>query len=316
MKDYIEAILHQDVQILPYEKITRLPLAYRSGFHFSRMFIGGQEALIAAPLENLSLSILRKQHRQIEIYTGLPCVLYLKEMNYYSRDAMLEEGIPFVWENHQIYLPFIGTLLDDTKGKTVRTCERISYLTQKMLLMALYQGWQRMNVTRVAALLGVSKMSVTRCFDEMEAMNIPYLMIRSRARNISADSDKKMMWETIKPVLRNPVIASFGLKEEPDIMLPMSGTMALAHYSMLDDEKYPILAITKKNLTDMNISGDKITLAGDAPGCVIQEVGYYIPFEDSRAVDPLTVALSLSEDELSDPRISMAVDEMLEEHVW
>ena len=185
-----------------------------------------------------------------------------------------------------------------------------------MLLMALYQGWQRMNVTRVAALLGVSKMSVTRCFDEMEAMNIPYLMIRSRARNISADSDKKMMWETIKPVLRNPVIASFGLKEEPDIMLPMSGTMALAHYSMLDDEKYPILAITKKNLTDMNISGDKITLAGDAPGCVIQELGYYIPFEDSRAVDPLTVALSLSEDELSDPRISMAVDEMLEEHVW
>ena len=75
MKDYIEAILHQDVQILPYEKITRLPLSYRSGFHFSRMFIGGREVLIAAPVEKLSLSILRKQHRQIEIYTGLPCVL-------------------------------------------------------------------------------------------------------------------------------------------------------------------------------------------------------------------------------------------------
>lgn len=147
MKNYIEAILHQDVQILPYEKITRLPLAYRSGFRFSRMFIGGQEVLIAAPLEKLSLSILRKQHRQIEIYTGLPCVLYLKEMNYYSRDAMLKEGIPFIWENHQIYLPFMGTLLDDTKRKAVRTCTRISYLTQKMLLMALYQGWQRMNVT-------------------------------------------------------------------------------------------------------------------------------------------------------------------------
>jgi hypothetical protein len=32
-------------------------------------------------------------------------------MNYYSRDKMLEEGIPFIWENKQIYMPFLGILL-------------------------------------------------------------------------------------------------------------------------------------------------------------------------------------------------------------
>jgi hypothetical protein len=45
-------------------------------------------------------------------------------------------------------------------------------------------------------------------------------------------------------------------------------------------------------------------------------MGYQIPFEDGSAVDPLTIVLGMGEEELSDPRVSMAIDEMLEEHVW
>lgn len=56
--------------------------------------------------------------------------------------------------------------------------------------------------------------------------------------------------------------------------MPMSGTMALAHYSMLDEGVHPILAMTKKELTRMNITGDKLAPAGEVPGCVIQEIGY------------------------------------------
>ncbi len=316
MKEYIETVLHQNIQISPYEEVQRMPLALRSGFHFYVMNIGGQDALVAAPDQKIPFPTLRKQHRQLEMYSSLPCVLYLREMNYYSRDAMLKEGIPFVWEGHQIYLPFIGTLINENKRQAIRACPRISFLTQKLLLMALYQGWQRVTVTKAAELLGVSKMSGTRCFDELEALDIPYLTVRNRARNIAADTEKRVMWETLKPILRNPVLTVYALKERPDIELPMAGTMALAHYSMLDEEKYPILAVTKKNLAELSITGNRLAPAGEVPGCIIQEIGYQIPYENGAAVDPLTVALSLSDDELSDPRISMAVDEMLEGHVW
>ena len=173
-----------------------------------------------------------------------------------------------------------------------------------------------LNTDQAAELLGVSKMSVTRCFDELEALGVSYLTIRSRARNITADPDKKAMWEQIRPILRNPVIAIYTLNKKPDIELPMAGTMALSYYSMLDEGKYPILAVTKKKLAEIHISGDMLTVAGEDPGCIIQEIGYQIPFENGSAVDPLTLILSLSEEDLSDPRISMAVDEMLEEHVW
>lgn len=316
MKEYIANILHRDVQIEPYRDAERLPLSYRSGYDLSRMKIGGQEALLAVPTEKMPLATLRKQQHQMEIYTGLPCVLYLRDMNYYSRDTMLKEGMPFVWEGHQIYLPFIGTLLDDNPRQAAATGGQISYLTQKMLLTALYQSWRRVTVTKAAEILGVSKMSITRCFDELEAISIPYLTVRSRARNLSADKDKRAMWEALRPVLRNPVITAYALKEMPPIVLPMSGTMALAHYSMLNESEYPVHAMTKKEMNNIDISGNNLVPAGELPGCLIQKMGYHIPFGDGLAVDPLTTALSINEEEMADPRVSMAIDEMLEEHVW
>ena len=66
----------------------------------------------------------------------------------------------------------------------------------------------------------------------------------------------------------------------------------------------------------MNVSSENWVPAGEDPGCIVQELGYYIYFQDGKAVDPLTAALSLTEEALTDPRISIAVDEMLEKHVW
>ena len=266
--------------------------------------------------EKTPLAALRKQQHQLMIYTGLPCVLYMTDMNYYTRDVLLEEGIPFVWEGHQIYLPFIGALLDDHRRQAVTTCAQISYLTQRLLLTALYQGWQKVTVTKASKLLAVSKMSITRCFDELEAFNVPYLTVRSRARSISADTDKKVMWENLQGILRNPVITSYALRKLPERNFPLSGLTALAHYSMLDDGEFQVYAITKKDLSAAGITNDILAPFGENPVCIIQELGYQIPFGNGDAVDPLTVVLSISEEEKTDPRVSKAIDEMLEAYVW
>lgn len=315
-KEYIEKILCQNVQILPYKNIEGLPLIIKNSYVLNQMLIGTQIILLAAPIEKISLVTLRKQYHQLSVYTGLSCALYMKEMNYYTRDVLLKEGIPFVWEGHQIYMPFIGVLLNDYQRHPIRTCTQISFLTQKMLLSALYQNWQSITVTQASKILEVSKMSITRCFDELEALDVQYLSVNNRSRKISADNDKKAMWQNIRPILRNPVIKSYALSQIPDISLPLSGQMALSHYSMLDEEDYPVYAITKKDVKNINLSNDQLALAGETPRCVIQKLGYWICYGDGKAVDPLTVALSISEEEKTDPRISLAIDEMLEENVW
>jgi hypothetical protein len=37
---------------------------------------------------------------------------------------MLEEGIPFVLENSQVYMPFLGMLLRPNETRTIKPCSR------------------------------------------------------------------------------------------------------------------------------------------------------------------------------------------------
>ncbi|MGN0715320.1 MAG: MarR family transcriptional regulator, partial [Anaerovoracaceae bacterium] len=182
MKEYLERILHQDIQLSDYKEINKLPLACRNTCDLQVMRIGNQECILAVPLETLNLTELRKQQRLLERFSGHYCALYLSNMNYYAKDKMIEEGIPFVWENHQIYLPFLGILLNQNDGRNPRNCEQISFLTQKLILIAIYENWKGVTVTQAAERLSVSKMSVTRCFDEIQVLGLPYLKIKNRAR--------------------------------------------------------------------------------------------------------------------------------------
>ena len=46
------------------------------------------------------------------------------------------------------------------------------------------------------------------------------------------------------------------------------------------------------------------------------KVGYWIESGDGTKIDPLSTALSISEEDKKDPRVEKAIEEMLEEYVW
>ena len=85
--------------------------------------------------------------------------------------------------------------------------------------------------------------------------------------------------------------------------------------SMLAEGEYPILALTKREFHSLNLSANKFVPAGELPKCVVHKTGYWIPFAEGEAIDPLSTVLSLDADERADPRVSMAIDEMLEKYV-
>ncbi len=279
-------------------------------------FISGQMTLLAEPVEHETLSVLKKQHRQLELYTGLRCILVLKNISNYARESMVKEGVPFIWKEHQVYLPFLGMLLDSTKGRTVPRCEKISFLTQRLLITALYQSWEEVTVTKAAGMLGVTKTAVSHCFDELEAINMPYLSVKNRARKLTIAKDKQMAWENMRDNLRNPVIATYALKVCPVANLLMGGLTALARYSLLGEPSCPTFAVSKKAISSLKITKSMLAAAEDIPACILQEIGYQIDFGGGIAIDPLSLVLSLSNEEKEEPRISLAVDEMLERYAW
>lgn len=172
---YIEKVLHCPVVIQEYTTSKKLPPVISNNYKLKTVVIDGRKCIFAEPSADISLSAIRKQQKILENLTGMICVLELPKINGYAKERLIEEGIPFVIQEKQIYLPFLGVALSREDERIIKPCERISFLTQKLLLTSIYEKWEDVSVTKAAERLSVAKISVTRCYDEIEALGLPYI---------------------------------------------------------------------------------------------------------------------------------------------
>ena len=264
--------------------------------------------------ETRPVIMLRRDRAKVEKITGLNCAIFLDRTTFYIKEKLLEEGIPFVPKGKQVYLPFIGYLLSNANERELTPVYLISFLTQKMLLVAIYERWNEVKVSEAAERLSVSRKSASRCFDELEYLNIDVLGMKGKSRVINVPDDRKEFWKENIGILRNPVIRKFVLRE--DIKLEKkAGISALCEYSLLSDNAYPTYAVTKKKLKASGVKMEKQASVSEDIGCVVLELGYFIDFFGKGLQDPLSVALSLTREE-QEERVKISVNEMLEEYVW
>ena len=316
MKDFLEHTLRQSVSIEETEYLNdKLPLAYRGRYNFYKVRTNGQSWIAIRPKSDASLVMLRKDRAKIEKAANLNCAIFLDSTSFYIKEKLVEEGIPFVLKEKQVYLPFIGLLLSNENKRDIAPVHLISFLTQKVIFVAIYEKWENVTVSEASIKLGVTKMSISRCFDEIEYLNVDILGMKGKSRVITVPVDIKKLWDDIQSVLRNPVIARYELAE--NIQLDKkAGISALCEYSLLSDNDYPTYAITKKEIATIGIRKMKQVYPGEEIGCVVLELGYFVDFENKGTEDPLSVALSITEIEKQDERVSISIREMLEEYVW
>ena len=316
MKEFLEKYLKKTITIAEEQQLfNKLPLQYKGRYHLYKASLGGHEWIIAVPKSKTVLADLRRDQKQISCAAGLDCVLYLEAANAYARKAMLEEGIPFIVEGKQIYMPFLGLMSSETAARTVGPVRKISFLTQKLILTAIYEKWSNVNVTEAARLLGVSKMSASRCFDEMEYLQVPLIAENNGRRNISAAGPAKETWEEVKEFMVNPVIRRFELTEDIGLQF-RAGLSALAELSLLSENECPVYGVLKKDLAKNRIKDIRQAGWQDEKKSIVLELGYIIDFQGKGVMDPLSIALCLTGDELEDARINSSIQEMLEEYVW
>ena len=316
MKEYLEKTLRQQVSIKANNSLCdKLPLAFKGRYYFFDIETNGMHWIAIKPKADAGLVTLRKDRAKVQAAAGLNCAIFMDSTTCYIKEKMIEEGIPFVLADKQVYLPFIGYLLTSFGERDITPVQLISYLTQKLILTAIYEKWDKVTVSEAAVRLGVTKTSVTRCFDEIEYLSIDILDAKGKSRAITVSEDRKQLWEKLQSVLRNPVIARYELRE--DLLLDKkAGITALSEYSLLSDNDYPTYAITKKEITNTGIKKMKRVRRGEEIGCVVLELGYFIDFDNKKIEDPLSVVLSLSGEEKQDERVCISIDEMLEGYVW
>ena len=132
----------------------------------------------------------------------------------YARKSSIFQDNQLIYLTLTVFLPFIGYLLSKENERELAPVYLISFLTQKMLLMAIYERWNEVKVSDAAKRIGVSTKSASRCFDELEYLNIDVLGMKGKSRVINIPNDRKQVWQQIENVLRNPVIRRFVLRED------------------------------------------------------------------------------------------------------
>ena len=316
MKEFLEKSLQQNVTIIKNKELyKKLPLVFKERYTIFNVETNGVLWMAIEPKYNIGLVGLRKDRLTIEKLTGLNCAIFLEKITFYIKEKLIEEGIPFVIKEKQVYLPFIGYLLSKSNQREIAPVHLISFLTQKMILVAIYERWKEAKVTDVAKRLNVSVKSASRCFDELEYLNIDILGTKGKSRVINIPNDIKQLWQQIEGILRNPLIYKYVLREDMKLN-KKAGISALSEYSLLSDNSYTTYALTKKEITNSGIKTKKQVSEFEGVGCVVLELGYFIDFNQKGLQDPLSVYLSLTKEEKEDERVVIFIDEMLEKYVW
>jgi hypothetical protein len=311
--EHISNILHQDVVISEYEDIAALPLYLRNGNDIYNLIVQNVRCLLMRPKEKTNLTSLRKQVGRLKKLSGLDCVLWLENVRTYTKEKMLAEGIPFVVQNKQIYMPFLGISLSNNNDREMPVVKQISYSTQKLLLVAIYEKWARATLTEAANILGVSKMSVTRCFDELQSTDLGLIENIGKTRCFIWNSDRKSLWNIVRPFLRNSIVRQYRLGQRIEIVNEkLSGISAVSHYSMLSDNSYSTYAVSKAEEKAIGLAKLPKLPDEETPVQVFQVLGYSFNDNETVAIDPLSAVLSLSNEELNDPRVELAVEGILE----
>lgn len=316
MKEFLEKTLRQSVFIEETKYLNdKLPLAFQGRYIYYKVKTNGLSWIAIKPKREVSLVMLRKDRAKIEKAAKLNCAVFLDSTTFYIKEKLVEEGVPFVLKEKQVYLPFIGLLLSNDNKRNIAPVHLISFLTQKLIFIAIYEKWEDVTVSEAATKLGVTGMSVSRCFDEIEYLNVDILGMKGKSRVITVPPDIRKLWNDMQSILRNPVIARYELKE--NIQLDKkAGISALCEYTLLSDNKYPTYAVTKKEIVETGIKKMKQVYPGEEIGCVVLELGYFVDFENKGVEDPFSIVLSLTESEKQDERINISIKGMLEEYVW
>lgn len=316
MREYLEKTLRQSVLIKENVSLyDKLPLIFRGRYDFFDVETNGMHWTAIQPKADAGLVSLRKDRARVQNISGRNCAVFLNSTTCYIKEKLIEEGIPFVLADKVVYLPFIGCLLSDTGEREIAPVNLISFLTQKMILTAIYEKWEKITVSKAAEKLEVSKMTASRSFDEIEYLDLNILEPKGKSRVITIPPDRKKLWNALQSVLRNPVIARYELQEDCRLE-KKAGITALCEYSLLSDNDYPTYAVTKKELSASGVKEKKKIRRGEEIGCAVLELGYFIEYKNKFAEDPLSIVLSLTDEEKQDERVMISINEMLEEYVW
>lgn len=167
-----------------------------------------------------------------------PVAICLESIDPGLRNAYYQEGVPFISEDGNAYLPFLG--IQQKPGKTKRPPAPLSPQAQRIALNLLAGRWVNRTASELAELCGKSRPSATKYLQELEAIRSGLTVSSWKSRTlVNPWSTKEELLDAIEPYLKSPVQHKIRLKQAlPKHLLAnhgakLTGMSALSFFSDL-----------------------------------------------------------------------------------
>lgn len=264
--------------------------------------------------QDLSINAIRKQRVLYEEVLKMPVAYIVEITSDGMRNALINKSIAFVDLPGNIFLPFLGVLLQDVYRKQSIKTDKMMPATQMVFLELLYQNNEDGFLkSEVATRLNLTKTSITRATAQLESMGLIQQKKSGKEISIVRNYSKKEYYKKAREYLINPVQKVMEVEWEDGISEAYkAGESALSLNTSLNPPRIKEYAIYKgAELVDQLIELD-IRFA-DKEKCAKLQLWKYDPtyFARDGKVDPVSLACSLKD--VKDERIEMCIDELMED---
>lgn len=312
--NYIEETLGVKTKRAEWDGVKNLPLFLSDEYSIDMLSLGTSACLLLKPADTLpAIGTLKKHLSRIYDIARMPVALELEEISRQRRKTLIEEKIPFVVQNKQLYMPFLGVCLTEDYAPETKAYPDGELLpaTQAVLFLFIMGHSFPLLMQDAAKKLEVSSMTVTRAAQQLEDLKLIIKKADGVQKYLTSDEAPRELYERAMPYLINPIKKTVYINKEQitSDMFP-SGESALAEISMLG---VPTLQ-TYGYAGQIGKLKSEAQLLDASRQCAL-EIWRYDPrkMSGTKYPDPLSLAMSLSN--RHDERIEMCVDEILEK-VW
>lgn len=319
---YLRENIDENITIRIWNAKSKLPLFLLEIYDFYELnILGNQCVLIKINKDVPKINDIKKHMKIIKAISNDNLVFLYNTISSYRRKTLIQNRIPFVVENGQMYLPFLGLDLKNESDKSINPIVKFSSTVQQVFLYYLYNKDIALNATELAKKLNTTKMTASRALSDLYTLGLLMYNIggkTGKSKNYRRIDDTKY-YEIGSKYLRNPIYKVVYLDKTAYALASdflIAGLEALSMKSMINPSKRSIRATSKLKLHDLKDYIEKDINKIEDMNLMELQIWDYDPmiFTKNNMVDLASLASSFNES--SDERIDKAIEECLEGESW
>lgn len=285
-----------------------IPAFLESEYEYYSAKANNMEFVLMHPVYNIgNITTLRKHMQLIHNKTGMDIAIWVDSLSNYRKEILIQNEVPFILGDSQLYLPFLGAILHNSKSPIKYLNERFVTSAQMLLLLYVNSGKEKLFISDAVNVLPFSNMTITRAVSQLVESNL-FKKGKDGVRVfITTDLNAIELYKNGKPYFCSPIHNKGYIdKKQLPKKAVVAGLNALSKMSMLAEGKNDEYAVEKFD-NKMQIADE---LFDYNKQCELQ-IWKYNPllFSKNELPDAFSIAVALADN--SDPRVEECIEEML-----